>query len=694
MKENAYRTIRVLPPELQNQIAAGEVVERPASVVKELVENSLDAGATRVHVTLENAGLSLISVQDNGLGLNQTEMPLALTRHATSKLTAMSDLESMESYGFRGEALPSIASVSRLRLSSRNADTAEAAFVDVHFGRIENQGPTAMVQGTKVEVRDLFANVPARLKFMKSPATELKRCEEVLARVALIRPDVALKLTVGQRTALRFVAGQDLRARLQSLWPPALTEALVPVEDALHGYVLSGLIGLPHVGQARPDRMLFYVNARPVQDRVLMRAVRDAYKGRMLSREYPQAVLFLTLPPGEVDVNVHPAKTEVRFRNEGQIFTLVRHGVLKSLDMAGPSARMVEVMGNTRPTLRQEDPTFPRTKYASYPQYLQDIASQDAQEPPSLGEPRPSYGEKDPGRAAPAASRPGPGAAAPEDPNTPAFLRRGGLSGGFMEPEGPASEEGAPAGPDDFRFDSDMDDLPVSPDADRSVTADRRSGFGDERTAPRGASVAKRPGSDLDRPGIAPARSARPTHGGPVYLGQVADTYLVLGLAGQGLALVDQHAAHERVLFSRLKAGQTRGESHALGIAFELALHASEQSRLSALWAELCSLGFHMQSVKPGVLAVRGVPPLFTPGQAKEFLREVLSGQARSMDDLFAVMSCKAAIKAGDSLAPDEALALIEAWSALPDRDFCPHGRPVVVSWDKKELEKLFKRRK
>lgn len=712
MKEKAYRTIRVLSPELQNQIAAGEVVERPASVVKELVENSLDAGATRVHVTLENAGLSLISVQDNGLGLDQAEMPLALTRHATSKLAAITDLDSIVSFGFRGEALPSIASVSRLRLSSKSADHPEAGFVDVHFGQIVSQGPTAMVQGAKIEVRDLFANVPARLKFMKSPATELKRCEEVLAKMALARPDVAFKLTVGERTALRFVAGQELRARLQALWPPALTQALVPVEDSLHGYSLTGLAGLPSVGQARPDRMLFFVNGRPVQDRVLMRAVREAYKGRMLSREYPQAVLFLSLPPGEVDVNVHPAKTEVRFRNEGQVFTLVRHGVLKSLDMAGPSARMVEVMGENRPTLRQEDASAPRQKYASYPQYLQDIASQDAKGPQSLGEARTPYradasgdrpemsGMAGRARQGGDTSRPALGAEALGDPNTPAYLRRGGLSGRLGESGAHQAESPALAGPEDFRFESGASDLPPMPGAGRADNQPGRlSSQGRmyaplaERSSSRVEHSPQRTQGDSGR-AFGMAAAPRSTPGGAVYLGQVADTYLVLALGGQGVSLVDQHAAHERVLFSRLKAGQSRGESQTLAIAFELALHASEQSRLSALWTELCSLGFQMQSAKPGVLAVRGVPPLFTPGQAKDFLREVLSGQARSMDDLFAMMSCKAAVKAGDALAPDEALALIEAWSALPDRDFCPHGRPVVVSWDKKDLEKMFKRRK
>ena len=720
---NSYRTIRVLPPHLQNQIAAGEVVERPSSVVKELLENSLDSGADRVQISLDGGGLGLILIQDNGRGMDPAELRLALTRHATSKISAVEDLESIATFGFRGEALPSIASVSRVRLTSRSQDSPDAHYLDIHFGEVREEGPAAMVQGTRIEVRDLFANVPARLKFMKTQATEVRRCQEILERMALARLDVAFKLSIGERAVLRFVSGQDLHARLGAVWPPAVVQALTPVENEMHGCRVTGLAGLPHVGQARPDRMLFYVNSRPVQDRVLLRAVRDAYKGRMLSREYPVSVLFLTTGPGEVDVNVHPAKTEVRFRDEKLLFSLVRTAVARALDLGSPSASMTRVLDHESPPLRNE--SQPGSKYATYQDYLTEVAQAGTQTDPRAREHGPERsagsgyglgagsGTVQPGSASITGADRSPGGAglysgdsghfpsfrsrgrdgdhndASSAPgglesmdDVPAFMRKGGA--GFPReraaPEGDTSGSGL--------YQQDGGDHHASPDADTSQYASRHgfrrpAALHDSGTAHGGAY-----GAEPKR--AAPARAGR----GVEYLGQVAGTYLVLRLAGQGLALLDQHAAHERVLFEKMRAAHSKGQSQPLGIPFEMSLHPAEQKKLAKLWPDLTALGFLLQSAKPTLVAVRGIPPLLSTGQAKEFLREALTGQAKGMADLWAVMSCKAAIKAGDRLAEDEALALVEAWSKAKDRDFCPHGRPVVVSWDKKELEKLFKRRK
>lgn len=716
----AYRTIRVLPPTLQNQIAAGEVVERPSSVVKELVENSLDAGADRVQVSLDGGGVGLILVQDNGRGMDEAEMRLALTRHATSKLTAVEDLESIATFGFRGEALPSIASVSRLRLASKSQDGGDAHVVDVHFGDFRQEGPTAMVQGTRIEVRDLFANVPARLKFLKSQATEVRRCQEVLERMALSRLDVGFKLTIGEKPVMRFVAGQNLLSRLAAVWPPAVTQALVPVEADMHGCRVTGFAGLSHVGQARADKMLFYVNGRPVQDRVLLRAVREAYKGRMLSREYPVAALFLTTGPGEVDVNVHPAKTEVRFRDEGLLFTLVRTAVARALDLGAPSARMTSVLDHRGESLAPAQPqssqgeldvpSAPKgPKYATYRDYLTEVGREERSQDGEAARLEPSGLES--GRMS-----------QPDDAHLPAYLRmrsRSTESGAPEQEESgytPSGISGISGGERhhdaESRSGQEFRSAHSNRDA-RGLDEDRLAG----ETGPAGAHVARfreppalrdsgatqygaaQPDGRTTRDQNFDDRRDQPTQrsrsvGGVEYLGQVAGTYLVLRLAGEGLALLDQHAAHERVLFDKMRASHTRGQSQPLAIPFEMTLHPSEQKKLTALWPDLTALGFQMQAPKPGSVSVRGIPPLLSTGQAKEFLREAVTGQAGSMADLWAVMSCKAAIKAGDALAEDEALALLEAWSTTKDRDYCPHGRPVVVNWDKKDLEKLFKRRK
>ena len=716
--------IHLLPPELCNQIAAGEVVERPASVVKELVENSLDAGATLVEVTLENGGQSLIRVRDNGRGIPAEDLELAVTRHATSKIASMGDLWNIRSFGFRGEALPSIASVSRFRLESRFAGAEEAAFISLEHGRVLDRGPSGLHRGTMVEVRDLFSAVPARLKFLKTPATELKRAQEWLTRLALVHTETGFVFLAGNREALRFPAGQTLVRRLAGVWPPAVTETLLPFDFEMNSLRAHGLTSPAGQTQPRADRLLFYVNGRPVGDKLLLRAVREAYKGRLLSREYPQTILFVELPAQEVDVNVHPAKNEVRFRDERSVFVLV----MKAIEAA--VTRHLPTGAPTRLETHDNPDTAPYT-------------------------PRPHgfWGEADREHIVPAENRfrrTGQdtlltvGRTENEEQVNQTDAGTGNhSSSGSAGDEAPRAAQPTPACPtvyptaDTILSDTDLpwppmhetpagwnridgtdrntaDGTPVPHHADGPGTpmaATRTqhrplASTSDEKTGglPSEDSLSGTPETGIPLPeeqaDVEYLAEGAVRVGSYIYLGQVADTYLLLrkvtnSREAGGLLILDQHAAHERVLFSRIRSGALSGNAQPLLLPLEFALHASEQEQLEVLHQTLVAMGFDY-SIRPvgqgAVLEVHAIPPLLDTHSAGEFLREAISGQRDDLHLLWATMACKAAIKAGDRLSSAEAVNLIAQWLATPDRHFCPHGRPTVLEWNTVDLDKLFKR--
>ncbi|WP_419786822.1 DNA mismatch repair endonuclease MutL [Pseudodesulfovibrio sp.] len=627
MKER--KNIRILPPGLKNQIAAGEVVERPASVVKELVENSLDAGATRVDVTVDGGGRALILVQDNGQGIPAEELNLAVTRHATSKIGSLEDLSSIGSFGFRGEALPSIASVSRLTVTSRADGAEDGAFIEVRAGEVAGEGPAALAGGTSVEVRELFAATPARLKFLKAETTENKRCQDTLMRISLAHLDAGFTLTMGGREMFRLPQGQDLGTRLQAFWPPAVCRGLLPFDVEHEGYRAHGMAGSPATAQGRGDRILLFVNGRPVQDKMMLSAVRQAYKGRLISREYPQMVLFLEVPPADVDVNVHPAKLEVRFIEEKLVFSAIRRGVLQAL-------AEVEQLGAAPSS------SFAASGYVSRSDAPPVSFSYDAgsgSDLPAKERHRPSGGSE----------------------SSPKFQSYREYQAEYRPPKDlslPVSPPSAPMTPDEAGGGG----------AEPSLHAFRAGGRVESGTSTR------LPGTDF------------------TYLGQVADTYLVLR-RGRDLVLVDQHAAHERVLLAAMREARTRGDCQPLALPLEIHLHPSEADAVQEAWEPLRAQGFRLEMDGPAKLLVRAVPPTLDAGEAREYLADVLAEKARSLDDLWIMLSCKSAIKAGQPLAVDEALSLLETWLATPERDYCPHGRPIAVTWNPADLERLFKRK-
>jgi len=589
----AIRSIRILPPELQNQIAAGEVVERPASVVKELVENALDASADRVQVSIEGGGQSLIHVQDNGEGLSSEEIDLALTRHATSKVSSLEDLQRIASFGFRGEALPSIASVSRLDIASVKRGNDQGSRIRVEFGQTLEHKPFPLREGTRIEVRDLFVNTPARLKFLKKQATEQKKCQEIMQRFALANLEAAFEYTAGGRRIFCLERGQTLQERLAAFWPPQVVEPLLPVAWEQDGVAISGLTGSPQTAQGRSDRILFFVNRRPVQDKVLLSAVRQAYSGKLLSREYPQAVLFLELPPEEIDVNVHPAKTEIRFRDEQHVFASVHRAISQGLGGlgSGPPSRQGQD--------RMDEPALPSAR-------LQRLLDEAA------------------GAASEAVTKQG------ESP-----------SGGRQVSQAPYA-------------------------------------VADERDSHDWSVIHEGRGQPINQ-------------GSCAYLGQVGQSYLLIR-QDDSLLIVDQHAAHERILYNGLKDDDQAASVQTLALPLELSLHASEQAVFQEIAPQLARLGFLYDWPGSEVVYIRGIPAFLSSGEARDFLRTALTEGSRDFDQLWTLLACKRAVKAGDTLTDDEARQLLETWLAGPDREYCPHGRPVAVRFTGRDLDRLFKR--
>ncbi|HBW17137.1 MAG TPA: DNA mismatch repair endonuclease MutL [Desulfovibrio sp.] len=735
----ARRVIQVLPPELRNQIAAGEVVERPASVVKELVENSLDAGATAIEVVLEDGGQSYIMVRDDGYGIPADELELAVTRHATSKVTNLAELARIMSFGFRGEALPSIASVSRFAMTSAHAKAeggTVATRIEVEHGRVLASGPAALHRGTIVEVRELFANIPARLKFMKTQATETKRCQELFARIALARPDIAFTLSAGRRELLRFPAGQTLRQRLGTLWPPAVVETLYAFDRTTGTVRVHGLAADPRGAQPRPDRLLLYVNGRAVNDRLLLKAVREAYKGRLLAREYPQVVLFLDIDPEEVDVNVHPAKNEVRFRDEREVFVAVLRAVGDAVE-ASAQGIPDETEPGTDPfaaPLRPVPPAAPHARPLGFwgeADRASVLQPSGKRRPDETGHVETVLVETMGGEAvSPSGTASGTGAQSPRmvgDPpradvhprmDVPPMAASSGDGTRPVRALHMAEHAAYDTGVSGFKAGTPDSMAPRNGHASWGDATDRtltgNAGAANDRTDDNGTAYRNAPFTDcppgMTAPsGTAEARQTSPADTAPpqtydegleggvrvgdhLYLGQIADTYLVLRHGNDQLVLVDQHAAHERVLHARLRRGGMAGGGQLLALPIELPLHPAELERLRLLDDDLRALGFEC-STSGQTLSVRAMPPVLDRAGATSFLREALAGRRENLDDLWAMMACKAAIKAGQRLTPDEAAGLLAQWLATPEHDFCPHGRPAVLRFNPGELERMFKRR-
>jgi DNA mismatch repair protein MutL len=578
-------SIRRLPEHLVNRIAAGEVVERPANALKELVENAIDAGASRISIVLAQGGIGRIEVADDGGGMAPDEIALALERHATSKLPG-DEIDQVATLGFRGEALPSIASVARLTIESR-VRGADGWSRTLDNGALEGEGPAALPPGTRVTVEDLFARVPARRKFLRSERSEYAACLDVVKRLAMARPDIGFTLEHDGRRTLSVQPGEDRPARVAALTDRALAENSLAVDYVRGPARLGGVAGLPTFSRGVADHQFLFVNGRPVRDRLLIGAVRAAYQDLLARDRHPVLALFVELPPEEVDVNVHPAKTEVRFRDPGGIRGLIVGGLRHALDEAGhrsaqrPSA---SALGNWQ-SQPVRSPSFPM---------------------------------------------PTPG---------------------------------------------------------QSAVWDRHEPYAPQARAE--AAVAEVPKAQSFPLGVA--------------RGQVAATYIVAE-AEDGLVLVDQHAAHERLVLERMRRAMADGgvATQALLLPEVVELDEPACDRIEARLAELAEMGLELERFGPRAILVRATPAMLGAGDVKGLVTDLADelaaydgalGLKEKIDLVAATMACHGSVRAGRILSVAEMNALLREMEVTPHSGQCNHGRPTWVKLSMTDVEKLFGRK-
>jgi DNA mismatch repair protein MutL len=652
--------IHVLPDLLVNRIAAGEVIERPASVVKELLENSIDAEATRIEVAIEDGGRRLVRVTDNGTGMGEDDVALAVVPHATSKIEREEDLFAIGTMGFRGEALASIAAVSDLRLVSRRADSDAGHEIRACGDKVEGPKAAGAPVGTTVEVRDLFFNVPARRKFLRTAQTEFGHIVEQVARVALAHPRVEFRLTHDGREIHRLPPTESLRERISDFYGAELAEALIPIQRTERGAVLTGLVSPPAQSRSTNRWEYTFLNGRFIRDKFIAHAVREAYRGLIDPQRHPVTFLMLRIEPADVDVNVHPTKIEVRWRDSNLIHSLVLAAMRDTFlqhDLTPPLAT---------PAPRDEDAEQRRQKIR---QAMADFFK--SHQPPANQGSLPFAGSR------PSAG----GAASGRDPSMrvpdPGFPVRG--SGAFVARAKEDAEKRS-----------------------RAEAQSTTSACPPVRVSPRSSSSAQ---SEIRGPQSAPpdpdaADLAAAFRADRVL--QIHASYLVAETP-EGMVIIDQHALHERIMYEQLHDQLSRGplESQRLLLPETVEISPEQMGVLEVHADLLRRLGLELTAFGPGTVAVHACPSLLrgpsVPGFVRDLIEKLSQQSGRSepeamLQEILAMTACKAAIKAGDPLSPEEIVALLAQAERVEKSTNCPHGRPTSLRLTVADLERQFKR--
>jgi DNA mismatch repair protein MutL len=636
----SVRAIAPLPDQLISQIAAGEVVERPASVVKELLENALDAGAKTLRIVLDAGGVKRISIADDGCGIPAAELPLALMRHATSKIRSLAELEAVATLGFRGEALASIASVAETFITSRTADAPHATRIDAQTGALS---PAAGAVGTTIEVRELYFNTPARRKFLKSEQTELGHCIEMIRRAALARPDVAISVLHNGRALEHWNASEPAQ-RVAKILGEGFALAHLPLDEQAGPLALYGCAGLPTASRGRADQQYFFVNGRFVRDKLLTHAVRAAYQDVLHGDRYPSYVLFLDLPPEAVDVNVHPSKIEVRFRDSRAVHQFVFHALQRAL--------------------AREAGASPETTAGGHATHLAAEPQQGSNWPESGG-------------LAPSAPVGATPSATVRSGTT--WMRDARMTQGRLPVAQPLALYDALFGRKDIE----------ARGADGATHAVGGMLEARDSAEPLYTTHAGAPGTDDDHPlGYA--------------LGQIHGIY-VLAQNARGLVIVDMHAAHERILYEQFKRALAERAIAVQPLLLPISMPADavEIGTVEEERETLDTLGFDLAALSPTTLAIRAVPALLKDADLPTLARAVLAdlqayGGSRVLTErqheLLGTLACHHAVRANRRLTLDEMNALLRQMEATERADQCNHGRPTWYQLSLADLDRLFMR--
>lgn len=632
--------IRQLPPSVVNKIAAGEVIERPASVVKELLENAVDAGATRIDVSIGQGGMELIRVADNGCGMRAEQLPLAVASHATSKINDADDLFRVGTLGFRGEALASIAEVSQLTMRSRTPDDAGGAELEVFGGRSTEVTPCGCPVGTVIEIKNLFFNTPVRRKFMRTTQTEMSHASEAFTRIALAYPQVHFTLRHNDKTLHDLPPAADWRERIATFFGSDLAGSLIAIAGRDEEIKLSGYVADPQFNRANNRLQYFFLNGRHIRDKALQHALGEAYRGLLLHGRYPIAFLKFDMPAETVDVNVHPTKLEVRFQDSGRVYSQLLGSLRKKFLTTDLTARVRENgqsgTGEAAAAIHDDD------SLAAHRQELVDWAK---------------------GQLATATSAVGTSAVALAEPETETSFEPRGL---------------------DLRFDR----------AEANALTLHRLAARPEAIAVS-RSLAK-PQADLAAEPPFPSQAA--TLSGM----QIQSRYIVTE-TDEGMVVIDQHALHERILYEQIRekvlAGQI--ESQRLLVPEPVTLTPAEAAAAAEAKETLGQLGIEIEPFGGDTILVSSYPAMLGRLNPAEILRSaverLLAGGAGVdrrdlLDELLHMCACKAAVKAGDHLAPEEITALLEQRHDFQDAHHCPHGRPTALVFTREELDRRFKR--